>query len=72
MKENELFGIIAEVTEIAPAGISMEAKLEDLSWDSLSTLSFLAKIEKILGETVDADKLRDAKTVRDIFELISN
>jgi acyl carrier protein len=72
MKEKELIGIISEITEIAPASISMEAKLEDLSWDSLSTLSFLAKIEQVLGETVDANKLSNAKTVNDIFEIISN
>ena len=70
MKEKELIGIIAEITGIAPTSIGMEAKLEDLRWDSLSTLSFLAKIEQVLGETVDADKLTKAKTVSDIFALI--
>lgn len=72
MNEVEIIRLIAQITETQEGGISMETTLEELGWDSLVTLTFLAKAEQVLGFIVDADRLSAVKTVRDISNLISN
>lgn len=70
MNEAELVELVAKVAETDKSGLTMDTELADLGWDSLSTLTFLAKAEQLLGQTVDANLLSSAKTVRDVFNLL--
>ncbi|MBR3622978.1 MAG: hypothetical protein IKN43_06480 [Selenomonadaceae bacterium] len=52
--------------------ISMDSSLENIEeWDSLSYVSFLAMCTKHLGRRVEPQKVREAKTVRDLYEIVN-
>ena len=71
MNEETLLSLVAEITSSDVGKVSMETELLGLQWDSLSTLTFLAKVDQLHGLSVDADRLSSAKTVREVFELVS-
>jgi acyl carrier protein len=71
MNEETLLALVAEISSRDIDNLSMETELLDLQWDSLSTLTFLAKVDQLHGLAVDADRLSSAKTVREVFELVS-
>jgi acyl carrier protein len=60
------------MTESTEREISMGTSLESLGWDSLTNLSFIAKIDEILGTSVDADLLSSALTVQDLFQFVAS
>lgn len=70
MSETELVSLIEEILE-APAGsVTPDSDLEDLGWDSLSNLSFIAIADDRYGRTVDPQDLARAETPSDLAELL--
>ena len=52
--------------------IGMDTLLENIEeWDSLSYVAFLAMCTKLLNRRVEPQKVREAKTVRDLYEIIT-
>ena len=68
MNDESLLKLVAEILEIDE--VTLDADLEDLGWDSLSNLSFIADIDDATGITIDADQLAEAKTVADLKALV--
>lgn len=51
--------------------ITMETLLNDIEeWDSLSFVSFLAMVNVNTGKKIEPAKVREAKYVKDLFNLI--
>ncbi len=51
--------------------ITLDTLLSDVEeWDSLSFVSFLAMVNVTSGKKIDPAKVRDAKYVKDLFNLI--
>lgn len=71
LKDRDFLELVAVIVQLDLSGVEMNSKLELLGWDSLSDLTFLAKVDEILGIELDADKLSKAATVMDLFQLIS-
>nr|WP_246286246.1 acyl carrier protein [Microbacterium pseudoresistens] len=61
--------LVAEILEIEE--VAENADLEDLGWDSLSNLNFIAEVDERANIAVDADKLSEARTVTDLFSLLN-
>lgn len=70
MHKDDFLKIVAEVLEISSADVRMDSNLEALGWDSLSNLTFLAKIDELMQKSIDADLLSSAGTVEDLFGLL--
>ncbi|MDR6866320.1 acyl carrier protein [Microbacterium resistens] len=68
MDEKALLKTVAEILEVDE--VSLDTDLEDLGWDSLSNLSFIAEVDDAAGLTIDADQLTEAKTVADLKALV--
>ena len=49
--------------------LSLDDELDDLGWDSLSIVEFIARVDVALGVTVDAQRLADCTTIRDLHDL---
>ena len=68
--EKELRKIIAEITEIEPEKITMEASfVEDLGMDSMMALEILASIEKKYKIRIPEDKLMSLKNLKETIKL---
>ncbi|GAA5147427.1 hypothetical protein GCM10025768_07480 [Microbacterium pseudoresistens] len=69
MNHDEFLKLVAEILEIEE--VAENADLEDLGWDSLSNLNFIAEVDERANIAVDADKLSEARTVTDLFSLLN-
>ncbi|MBL7157270.1 MAG: acyl carrier protein [Candidatus Omnitrophica bacterium] len=68
--EKELRSIIAEITEIEPEKITMEARfVEDLGMDSMMALEILASIEKKYKIQIPESKLMSLLSLKDTVNL---
>lgn len=72
MNQDELLEVVAEILEVEPGTVTLADRLEDIDWDSLSNISFIAEVDTRLGTTLDADELASAQTVQDLFALVSS
>jgi acyl carrier protein len=72
LNENDFLLLVTSIVESGGRELEMSDALEDLGWDSLTNLSFIAKIDERLGTSVDADLLSNAVTIRDLFQFVSN
>ena len=68
--EIEIIQLVAKSTIRTPEGISRETLLEDIGWDSLAILEFMADCDTQLGISLDSAELRKAKTVGDLIETV--
>lgn len=70
MEQFELLRLVEETLEVEPGTVSLTADLDELEWDSLANISFIAEIDARLNVGVDADRLSRAKTPLDLWELV--
>lgn len=60
-----------ELLEQAPGTINAEDRLADLEdWDSLTLMSFMAKVNTSYGLILSPQRIAQCKTVNDLEELL--
>jgi len=69
MDQALLLSTVAEILEIDVSDVSMESSLDELDWDSLSRISFIAAVDQFNGKTVSPDALKACTTVADLQPL---
>jgi acyl carrier protein len=74
MDKNNIYQTIKELLisdyQINPELISIEKRLdEDLGLDSLDIIEIINGLENHIGENIDPNLFKDARTVRDIVDL---
>ena len=72
MTKSEFLAMIEEILEIDAGSISLDAHLEDLGWDSLSDVSFIAEVDSALDMEVNANQLVKCETVADLMKLVES
>jgi len=71
MNKTEFINQIANILEIDSINLSGSEVLEEIGvWDSLSIISFVAMVDTELKIIVDPEKLKNAKTINDLIELV--
>jgi len=61
-----------ELLEQAPGTINAEDRLADLEdWDSLTLMSFMAKVNTSYGLILSPQRIAQCKTVNDLEELLN-
>jgi acyl carrier protein len=71
MNKTEFINQIADILEIEPINLSGAEVLEEIgNWDSLSIISFVAMVDTEFKIIVDPEKLKNAKTINDLIELV--
>ena len=71
MNKTEFINQIADILEIEPINLTGTEVLEKIgNWDSLSIISFVAMVDTELKIIVDPEKLKNAKTINDLIELV--
>lgn len=71
LNEDSLLQLVSSLVEAGEGKLGMEDSLESLGWDSLTNLTFIAKVDELLGTHVDADLLSKAVTIRDLLQFVS-
>lgn len=72
MNAQQFLDKITEILEIDRGTLKGDEDLDSLdNWDSLAVISFIAMADEELGMIVDAEKLADAKSVKDLLSLVS-
>lgn len=69
-KENKLIEIVAEILEREIDDISLETELNELNWDSLAIVSFMAEADSQFGKTLSPTEVGGAKSVKELYDLI--
>ncbi len=70
--EAELRSIVAEITEVEPEKISMEANfVEDLGMDSMMALEILASVEKKYKLKIPEENLMKMTNLKQVVEMVS-
>ncbi len=71
--EKEIKSIVAEITEIEPEKIALEASfIEDLGMDSMMALEILASIEKKYKLKIPEENLMKITNLKQTVELVSS
>lgn len=71
MDKKAFIAAVAEILEIDPTPLTGAEKLDDIgNWDSLSVISFVAMVDSDMGQIVDAEKMKEAKTLNDLAALV--
>lgn len=71
MNEKEFLEKLVDLMDIEDT-ITMDSTLNDIDeWDSLSLVAFLSLCTKYAKTKVNASEVREAQTVRDLYELLS-
>ncbi|HVZ29798.1 MAG TPA: phosphopantetheine-binding protein [Asticcacaulis sp.] len=71
MDKPAFFAAVAEILEVDPSSFNGPEKIDDVgNWDSLSVISFVAMVDSDLGQIVDGEKLKNAKTFNDLADLV--
>lgn len=69
MKQQELLTILSKVLAVDEEVLSVKSNLEELGWDSLSSLAFISELDERHGVRVSADDLAVAKTIDDLLQI---
>ncbi len=70
MKADEFITKIADIMD-TDAQLTLETKLSDVEeWDSLSAVAFYSFCDSKLGKKIDAEALKAAETVNDLYKLV--
>ena len=70
MNADQFIELVEEILEVEKGIISMESSLDDVDWDSLANISFIAEVDQRANVRLDPQRLADAEIVRDLFSLV--
>ena len=72
MTKAEFLMMIEEILEVDQGSIAIDARLEDIGWDSLSDVSFIASVDSELEMEVSANQLVKCETVLELMNLVAS
>lgn len=68
--EKEIVEIVAEILQMPPSDISLEASFfDEYGMDSLRALEIMAEIENRYGITIDPDRLMEMTNVSQVIQI---
>jgi acyl carrier protein len=66
------FALLEEVMDLEEGTLTAETLLDDLAeWDSMSKLSFIVMMEDEFDKKVNAEQVRNFKTVQDMLDCMN-
>lgn len=66
------FALLEEVMDLEEGTLTAETLLDDLAeWDSVSKLSFIVMMEDEFDKKVNAEQVRNFKTVQDMLDCMN-
>ena len=73
MTTEEFIPVLASMLEADPADIQPDTEYQELDeWSSVTAMTLIAFAKTQFGKTVTGQAIRHAKTVEDLFTLMTN
>ena len=73
MTQQDALGLLEELMELPPQSLTGAQRLQDLeAWDSLSSIAFIAMVDRKLGVPIAGDDVASCQTVADLCRLIDD
>lgn len=72
MNKKEFFAQLEEFMELDEGRLTGEELLDDLPWDSLAVVSFIAMADEHLDLSVRPAKLAEAKSIADLLAIVAD
>lgn len=70
MNDAEFLTLAEELVEAEPNTLTLDDDLDDIGWDSMSNIEFIATVDTRLRLSVDAERLNDCRSLRAVKQLI--
>jgi acyl carrier protein len=70
MGEASFLELVKEILELDDEEVTMDSDLNELAWDSLANISFIAAVDESTGKVVSPGALKDCSTVGDLYSLV--
>lgn len=70
MNQIEFIQLTEETLEVDPGTLAMTDRLDEIDWDSLANISFIAEVDNRYGVTVDSELLAKSLTIADLFNAL--
>ena len=70
--QNQLYRDLEGMLELEPDTIKGDETLDDIAWDSMTVVMFIAMADQKYSIAVPPSKLADAKTVAHLYALVSS
>lgn len=71
VNDTELIALVEEILELEVGTVKLDDLLEDIEWDSLANITFIAEIDTKLNQSIEGDALNECKTVKDLGALVA-
>ena len=71
VNDTELIALVEEILELEAGTVKLDDLLEDIEWDSLANITFIAEIDTKLNQSIEGDALNECKTVKDLGALVA-
>lgn len=71
MNKVEFVNLVEDVLEEDQGKLKGPELLEDVGWDSITFMSFIAKVDSELGVTLAPAKITECKTIDDLVGLVA-
>lgn len=70
MNRDDVLATIEDILEVPRGSVQLDAALDELDWDSLASISFIAALDQNFGLRVDPQSLSSATTVEQLLGLV--
>ena len=67
MDQVEFLRIVESAAAREPESLGLEARLQDIGWDSLAVVILISELDRLGGYSLDVDSAAKAGTVRDLY-----
>lgn len=71
MNTADFIEFVEETLEVDSGTVSLTDVLDDIEWDSLANISFIAEVDTRFGVSLDSERLAKSETVSDLFGLLT-
>ena len=73
MTKQEFLNLLEEITETEEDSLNGSESLDDLEiWDSLTIVTFIARIDELCDLTLSPEKIEKSSTVQDLMDLLED
>lgn len=72
MDRKAFLAVIEEMLEVDSGSLAGNESLDELPWDSLAVVSFIALADEHLSASVSPQQLSEAKTLDDVLALVAD
>lgn len=72
MSRERFFDLVGELLELPPGRLKGTEELEELGWDSLAVVGFLAVVDEHVGIVLSPEQIRSCVSANDLAALLGD